>query len=373
MKCRNGGLIVDLKPKKILVIDLAFIGDVILATPVMRALKEAWPEASIVMLTVPLTKDVAAMDPFVDEVMVYDKRGEHKGLPGMLRMAGRLRKRQFDLAVCMNFAVRGAAVAWLAGIPQRLGYDAQHAGLFLNHTASAQREGIKHETLNHLEVLKPLELFTRNTSLSFRFPAEAEASLAQKKQELGIPERGYLVLCPFGSYERKNLPEHKAVGLIRRLMEESSTAGILEEAGVPAADAWLDIYLIGGPREETGLRKIADAAGLERSHVLAGSLSLPELAVFLRDAACLVTVDTGPQHIAQAAGCPTIALFGPTDPVIWGPRGERDIVLYDKPDCSPCWGKGECPQPGGCIAKLENEEIIKAVNWIRGKGTNQHV
>ena len=91
--------------ERILVIDLAFIGDVILATPTMRALKEAYPAARITMLTVPLTADVAGMDPYVDEVMVYDKRGKDRGLFGMWRVARRLKEKRFDLAVCMNFAV----------------------------------------------------------------------------------------------------------------------------------------------------------------------------------------------------------------------------------------------------------------------------
>ena len=77
--------------KNILVIDLAFIGDVILATPTLRALKEAYPAARITMLTVPLTAEVAAMDPFVDEVLVYDKRGRDKGFFGMFSVAKRLK------------------------------------------------------------------------------------------------------------------------------------------------------------------------------------------------------------------------------------------------------------------------------------------
>ena len=95
--------------------------------------------------------------------------------------------------------------------------------------------------------------------------------------------------------------------------------------------------------------------------MLAGILTLSELAAFLEKASCLITVDTGPLHIAQAVGCRTVAVFGPTDPMVWGPRGENDVILFHKTDCSPCWGKGNCEKHTACIEGATAREIIKAV------------
>ena len=330
--------------KKILVIDLAFIGDVILATPTMRALKAHFPKARLTMLTVPLTAEVAEMNPYVDEVLVYDKRGRDKGLFGMWRMARRLAPMGFDLAVSMNFALRGAAVAWMAGIPNRLGYDAQHAGLFLTTAASHRREGIKHETLNHLEVLRPLGVDGKNedASLTMTPPESAEKSLGEKRAARHIPADGYIVLCPIGSYVRKNLSLATAAHIVRHFSQRRP------------------IFLIGGAAEAKQLEEIARLAALPQGNVLAGALTLSELAVFLKNASCLITVDTGPLHIAQAVGCRTVAVFGPTDPAIWGPRGERDAVLRHPVDCSPCWGKGKCEKRMICIEGTAAREIIKA-------------
>ena len=331
--------------RKILVIDLAFIGDVILATPTMRALKTRFPKASLTMLTVPLTAEIAAMDPYVDEVLVYDKRGRDKGLLGMWRMARRLAPMGFDLCVSMNFALRGAVVAWIAGIPNRLGYDAQHAKFFLTMVASHERDGIKHETLNHLEVLRPLGVDDKNVdaSLSMNVPESARESLEKKRSERHIPPDGYLVLCPIGSYARKNLSMAAAAHIARHFSQRRA------------------IFMIGGKAEEKQLEEIAKLAELPRNNVLAGALTLPELAAFLEKTACLITVDTGPLHIAQAVGCRTIAVFGPTDPVVWGPRGGEDVILYQKTDCSPCWGKGKCERRRACIEGTTAREIIKAV------------
>ena len=330
---------------KILVIDLAFIGDVILATPTMRALKARFPKAALTMLTIPLTAEIAAMDPYVDEVLVYDKRGKDKGLLGIWRMARRLAPMGFDLCVSMNFALRGAVVARLAGIPNRLGYDAQHAKLFLTMAASRERDGIKHETLNHLEVLRPLGVDDKNAdaSLLMHVPESAKAGLDKKREERHIPEDGYLVLCPIGSYDRKNLPLATAAHVVRHFNQRRP------------------IFLIGGKAEASRLEEIARLAELPLNNILSGTLTLPELAAFLKKASCLITVDTGPLHIAQAVGCRTVAVFGPTDPVVWGPRGEKDVVLYHETDCSPCWGKGTCEERKACIECTTARDIIKAV------------
>ena len=335
------------KPENILIIDLAFIGDVILATPVTRALKEAYPEAGITMLTVPLTAEIAAMNPYVDAVLPYDKRGQHKGLFGMLAMGRELKKHRFDMAICMNFAVRGAVVAWLAGIPVRVGYDAQHAGMFLTHVSPARRDGIQHETSNHLQVLRPLGITTEDTSLALSVPEAVQQSLRSRKQSRQLPAQGYIVLCPFGSYAKKNLSLATAAHIVRHLSQRQP------------------VYLIGGRKEGTGLEKIAKLAGLPVTNILAGELSLGELAAFLQHAACLITVDTGPLHIAEATGCPLVAVFGPTDPVIWGPRGKHAVVLYKPQDCSPCWGKGVCQQ-NECMQAVTAGEILKAVEEISG-------
>ena len=331
--------------KKILVIDLAFIGDVILATPTMRALKAHFPNASLTMLTIPLTAEIAAMNPYVDEVLVYDKRGRDKGFFGMWRAARRLAPMGFDLAVSMNFALRGAVVARLAGIPKRLGYDAQHAKYFLTMVASHERDGIKHETLNHLEILRPLRIDENNidASLSMQVPESARESLAEKKGARHIPQDGYIVLCPIGSYVRKNLSLATAAHIVRHFSQRKP------------------IFLIGSAAEAKHLEEIARLASLPPNNVLAGALTLPELAAFLENASCLITVDTGPLHIAQAVGCRTVAVFGPTDPVVWGPRGEKDAVLYHKTDCSPCWGKGKCEKRMVCIEYTTAREIIQAV------------
>lgn len=335
--------------KKILVINLAFIGDVILATPVVRALKSEYQDAKITMLTVPLTVPIAEMNPYVDDVMMYDKKGEHRGIMGMLRIIDKIKKEKFDMAVCINFAVRGAMVAWAAGIKYRIGYDAQHAGWFLTHIASSIREGTQHETTNHLNVLKSIDITTEDTSLIFRLEDKAE-KIVQAAIQFD-KDKPVIVICPFGSYKQKSLSIDKYIDIIKLIKNE------------------MQIYLIGGKSEKATLNEIAGKAGIAKEHVLAGSLNLKELAVFINQANLMLTVDTGPMHMAQAVDTPVVAIFGPTDPVVWGPRGNRDVVLDANLDCAPCSMPRKCTQ-NLCMKNITAIDVVKIVKefLIKSKG-----
>ena len=329
------------KIERILVIDLAFIGDVILATPVLRALKTQFPTAAVTMLTVPLTAEVARLNPYVDEVLVYDKKGRDKGIRGMFSRAVKLRRQKYDMAVCMNFAVRGAALAWLAGIKYRVGYDAQHAGFFLTHISPADRGQIQHETMNHLGVLQAIDISPpEDLSLTMSIPEAAYASLHQKvPAAAAVP---FIVCCPFGSYSRKSLSIEKYQEIVKRLQEKAP------------------VFLIGGKKERKGLEAIAIPAGLSEEHILAGNLTLTELAAFLSLATVMLTVDTGPLHMAQAVKLPVTALFGPTDPAVWGPRNTDDILFYQKKSCAPCDSKGSC-SCNDCLEQFSATEIAESV------------
>lgn len=323
--------------KRILLINLAFIGDVILSTPVARALKGNYPNSRIDMLVVPLAAEVAAMNPYVDRVIEYDKKGRHRSWSELCRLLGMLRAENYDLAVATNFAARGAMVAWASGAKRRLGYKAQHAQWFLTDASQAVRDGTKHEAENYLDVLQPLALGLVDTSLELRPPEQAVATVQQRFVKT-VGEK-WTVLCPVGSYARKSWTREGYAQLLRELAAKN-----------------VRTFLIGGRREEQELREIQLAAG-GVGEVLAGTLSLAEVTALLARSDLLVSVDTGPLHIGQGVGVPTIGLYGPTDPAIWGPRGKNDHVFYSR-SCQPCWGKGDCVAPR-CMKDIDSAEVVR--------------
>ncbi len=320
--------------KKILVINLAFLGDIILSTPAIRALKAAYPEAEIHMLVVPATGQIARGNPYVGKVILYDKRGIHRNLFRLWQLGKCLRAEKYDLAVAMNFALRSALMAWATGARYRLGYDAQHAAPFLTHVADSSRAKVLHETENQLALLAPLGITAKDTSLAFRVDPEAAKALEQKiKLDSARPA---VALCPYGRHPLNSWTDPGYIELIRRLSQVA------------------DCYLIGGQTEKDALDKLNILAE-GNATVLAGTLNIGELAAFLWSIDMLVSVDTGPLHIAGAVGTPVLGIFGRSDFRIWGPRGTYDKVICKKPACWPCY-KRECAHHD-CMRQIEATEV----------------
>lgn len=331
--------------RKILLINLAYIGDVILSTPLTKALKKAYPSAEITMLVIPSTVEVARGNPYVDHVIAYDKRGSHRSIRNVWSLIKNLRQHNYDMALTTNFSLRSPAVAWASGAPWRVGFDAQHGGVFLTHKASAERKVIRHEIENQLSVLEPLGIVVKETTMEFR--VDPHDVLNMKKKIHFQPEKPILVLCPFGRHPAKS-------------WTKEGYSAILKELSLRAT-----CYLIGGKAEEQDLMELSVAAG-DVAHILAGTLTLGELAALLHEAKLLITVDTGPMHLGQAVGTPTVALFGPTDERVWGPRGVQDVVIKGKVDCMPCWLTKNCKN-NACMEGITIQEVLQASLNTLGK------
>jgi predicted lipopolysaccharide heptosyltransferase III len=327
------------KVNKILLINLAFIGDVLLSTPVSKGLRETYPEAIIDMLVIPLTEPIAAGNLCINRVFIYDKHGRHKRLGELWKLIQTLRQEKYDLSLSMNFAPRGAMLAWAIGAKRRVGYNRQHGGLFLTDYADSSRDGLCHETANHLKILKPLGITVNDTHLLFQVKEPDRVSMRQK---VSFSDRPAIAICPFGSYPKKSWSIAKYAKLLTTLAITT------------------DCYLIGATSDRAGLEKIRDEAK-QNIKILAGDLPLAELAAFLEQVKLLITVDTGPMHIAEALNTPIVALFGPTDPRIWGPRGEQTQILQTPVPCAPCWGKAECLEHH-CMEGIRVSDVLKAVN-----------
>ncbi|SFM05459.1 glycosyltransferase family 9 protein [Pelosinus propionicus] len=331
---------------KILYINLAFIGDLVLSTPTVRALRNKYPDAVIDMLVVPWSAQVVGGNPYADHVYIYDKKGIHRSIKNLWHLIFSLRSQKYDLVIAANFAVRGAMLAKAIGARYRVGYDAQHAGIFLTHTVSSKRTSVKHETENQLEVLKPLDINTTDFSLAYRHnPVDVESM--QKKVSLSS-ERPIVVICPFG---RHPLNSWKIEGYIDVLRSLSAIA---------------NCYLIGGKAEAEKLEEINQESG-GCVQVLAGTLTINELAAFLALSNLVITVDTGPMHIASAVGVPILALFGRSDSRVWGPRAARDRILKMDLECVPCIVPREC-QHHRCMRELKSDVVTAtALDMLENK------
>jgi predicted lipopolysaccharide heptosyltransferase III len=323
---------------KILYINLAFIGDLVLSTPTIRALRKKYPNAVIDMLVVPWAAQVVGGNPYADHVYIYDKKGAHRNIKNLWHLVSSLRSQKYDLVIAANFAVRGAMLAKVLGARYRVGYDAQHAGIFLTHTVSAKRTTIKHETENQLEVVKPLDIYTNDFSLTYRHNPVDMESMHQKVSISS--DRPIVVICPFGRHPLNSWVIEGYVDVVKSLSKV------------------VNCYLIGGKAEKEKLEDINQKAG-SCGQVLAGTLTINELAAFLTLSSLVITVDTGPMHIASAVGVPILALFGRSDSRVWGPRAAGDRILKMDLECVPCIIPREC-QHHSCMKNLKSDVVIAA-------------
>ncbi|MFA6074212.1 MAG: glycosyltransferase family 9 protein [Negativicutes bacterium] len=321
---------------RILVINLASIGDGIMRTPLTQALKTIYSSAKIDMLVVPAVKPIAEMDVNVDNVIVYDKKNVDSGIKGIVSMARRLRREHYDLAVCTNYALRGALISWLAGIKRRCGYNAQHAQLFLTDTVD-KHPCIQYEAKNQLRVLAPLssQQFDSSTSL-----VVSVTDIKYVNEQIFIDDSAKkIIFCPLSNFENRSLTISKGKDLLRSLCRLGT------------------VFIIGSSAQREVLDKINSG---KQAVVLAGNLSLTQLAALIKAADVMLSVDTGPMHMAVALKTKTVGLFGANHPDLWGADNENTKNFYAGVKCSPCWGRiDDCDKK--CLEIIDNSAIINAV------------
>lgn len=306
-----------------LVVQTSFLGDTVLTTPLLAQLAHRGP---VDVATTPASAGLLRGHPAVRRVIVYDKRGADRGIPGLFRMVSRLRAERYDVAFLAQGSWRSAALAALAGIPSRIGF-ATSAGRLLY----TRRVGYRHD-LHHAARLL---LLARPNG---RVPSEAELrpSLAPGDGERAavdalLAEHGVgggdalVALAPGSIWGTKRWPYYAELA---RLLADSAR-----------------IVVVGGP--EDAALAAAIVAAVPTAVDATGRLSLLASAELVGRCRGIVTNDSLPQHLASAMGTPTLAVFGPTVPDFgFGPLAPRREVLgLDGLPCRPCdrHGPQRCP------------------------------
>jgi len=336
------------QPKRILVIQTAFFGDVVLSTPLVAALKNNIPQADISILVRPRADILLQNNPHLDEVLVYDKRGKDRGLSGFQRITTELRKRDFDTAICLQRSMRSALLAYRAKIPKRIGFSG--AGGTPLYTARIQRDPAKHQIQRYLDLAGPLGL-EKDSFAPHLYPGEPErervrAYLAKNN----IPEgQAFAVLAPGSIWATKRWP-------IENYRELALHLG----ADVP-------VILVGAPDERDlgqAITKNMDTSLPVLNSM--GEVGLLDTAALLKQAAVCVSNDSVNLHIASAMQRPTVGIFGPTHPSQgFAPFGKNAAIaqLEDLP-CRSCSAHGnkECPLAHfRCMRQLSVAQVEKAV------------
>lgn len=343
--------LLDIPLKRILISRTDRIGDVVLSTPVIKVLREAYPYAYIAMMVSPLTKDIVEGNPFLDEVIVYDKDNKHKSWLANFKFCQHLRKKGFDLAILLHPTNRVHLVTFFSGIRQRLGYD-RKLGLLLNRRLKHTKQlGEKHELEYNLDLLRALGIPIKDKSLFVPLKPESEwwAMNLFRKEGLRHGDR-ILGLHPGASCPSKIWPAERFAQVADRLAGKSG----------------FKIVLVAGPRDEAIANKVAQSIHHPVLN-LAGKTSITQLASLLKRCTLFISNDSGPVHIASGLGVPVISIFGRSDkglgPKRWGPLGKNDKFLHKDIGCVDCLAHN-CIKEFACLKAISVDDVVNLAEEI---------
>ena len=333
--------------ERILVRATNWVGDAVMSLPALHTLRARYPNAHIAILARPWVADLYGREPFCDEVIQYEAPRGAEGLRAKLNIARDLRKRNFDCALLLQNAFEAAAVAWLARIPVRIGYNRDARGWMLTHpiVVPAPGEIPRHQRFYYLELLK-------RAGIIKEYPPNAEAALAGSAQ---AAEQGRLSFQTQGLGSRIiGVTPGAAFGSAKRWLPERFAEAAVEIARARGADV-----AIFGSNEEGHLGEQV-AAQIRSHHVkaanFAGRTNLREFIEMAAACELFLTNDSGAMHIASALGVPTAVVFGPTDESATGPAGSRNAVIRHPVECSPCHLR-ECPIDHRCMTRVSAQYV----------------
>jgi heptosyltransferase-2 len=338
-------------PKKILVVRTDRIGDVVLSTPVIINLRRAYPDAYIAFMCRPYTKDILEGNPYLNEVIIYDKYGRHRNIFASIRFSLFLRRKNFDWALILHPTNRAHLITFFAAIPFRVGWN-KKMGIFLTkRIPHTKQEGRKHELEYTLDILRYLGIPVVDKTTYFPVKKDVREKIYNLLKEKGIQEKKFIVIHPSASCISKKWPTEHFSQLIRLLREKAT----------------IEIVVVTAKGEEDAAEPIIRE---NKTIDLRGKLNIAELGALLEKASLFISNDSGPVHIAASLGVPVISIFGRKDaglsPLRWRPLGENSFYFHKDVGCGDCLAHN-CQKEFLCLKAVKPEEVAdKALQILAG-------
>ena len=356
----------------ILVVRLRLIGDVVLTTPLLGAVKRRYPDAQLTYLVEPAAAPVVRGNPHLAEIMVIPRRRGLARLRDDVAVARRLRRRHFDVAIDLHGGPRAAWLAWASGAPMRIGYAIKGRSWMYTHVVERPRDEAPRATVvNQWDLLAPLDVArpdpTRDPLEMVEDP-QAAAAVDRRLREARISGAHPLIVV------------HVSAGNpFRRWPRESFQALVVALA---RRDPSRRIILTSGPSDAAAAKGIADGARAELGSLGAavpdtGEFDLPELRALVGRAAVYIGGDSGPLHIAGTTATPIVALLGPTlaeRSMPWrDPRWFAEAVDAGPLECRPCRQRECAPGDFRCLTRISAEQVAAAAERaLMASGVRPH-
>jgi ADP-heptose:LPS heptosyltransferase len=346
-------------PRRILVLRLERIGDLLMALDAIQDVREAWPDAEIDLTVGSWNRSMAALIPGVTRLDVLDAPWLARDAGGRSWAALALhargwRRRGYDLAINFEPDIRSNLLAWLSGAPRRAGFWTGGGGALLTDALAYVPDAhVSDNTRRLVAAVRGAAAAAAAPTGARRRLAPPNDALAQADAVIGTSRRPLVGIHASGGREVKqwHLDRFAAVG---RVLADTRHATLL------LTGAAADRPLVNAIKRQLGDRPVIDVSG---------ALDLPALAALLARLDVFITGDTGPMHVAAAMGTRTVALFGPSDPRRYGPIGDGHRVLRVDLPCSPCgrvrrpprWCRGHVP---ACLDGITVDTVVRAATTL---------
>ena len=339
---------------RVLVRATNWLGDAVMSLPAIREIRRVFPHAHIALVARPWVAGLYSRELSIDRVIPYPAQ---TGLRSRREFAERLRGERFDGAILLQNAFDAALLAWLAGIPERIGYNRDGRGFLLTRRIPVPEPGDipRHERFYYLELLRRagmLERFPTTDAIRLGGIEQARESGAGQLAAWGMsgPVIGISPGAAYGDAKRW-LPE--------RFAEAARELGSLSSAVLGSVSS---AVLVFGASAERGLCEQV-AAALRRARIqvrnLAGETTLGEFIDLAAACRLFLTNDSGAMHVASALAVPTVAIFGATDDTTTGPTGPYARVVREHAECSPCLLRN-CPIDHRCMTRVTAGRVASA-------------
>ncbi len=338
-----------LTAKKILVMRYRFIGDTVLTVPFLRNLRAAFPSARIDLMLEPFSGQVIEGCPYVDRIIpfelrtihTYSKQNDRGKMAAYIHYWRMLRREGYDAAFVLKRSLSSALLPWGARIPRRIGFATEHRSFLLTDRVPYRHD--QHEVENFLDCLRVLNIPIGSKDLEL-WPLPDDARGVTKRFNDSGWKSGDIkvVIHAAASLPAKQWPLERFAEVMKAL-----------RSSYPVR------FIYTGAMGDSGLYEEIERRGPFGGLNLCGSTSLRENVAVYQACDLFFGVDSGPMHMAAAAGVPVVALFGPTDEGKWGPWGQGHTVITKRLSCYPC--KPHKCRDNECMRRISVADALDAV------------
>ncbi len=343
------------KPKvkmKIIVIQTAFIGDLILTLPLIQTVKKNNPANEVDLLCIPYTRNIVKNNPYISNTIIFDKHQKRK-ISDLKALSLSLNKNGYDTAILPHRSIRSGFIAYMAGITERIGFKKTLFDFL--YTESIEYTNGIHEADRNLSLLKPFG-YSNYSRIPELFPDSGDENTINDFLKSNKIKKDIVFIAPGSKwFTKKWIPEY-----YRTLSHKLVAAG-------------LEVILIGGQEDSTVCNFIT--IGTNNIINTCGKFSLLETSVLLRRSSLLISNDSAPVHIAGAVNTPVIDIYGPTTPEIgFYPLSKKSTSLQiDDLNCRPCGihGGRKCPVGSfDCMKEIKPELVLNKAMSILNEQNN---